>query len=105
MTITSRTDPATGVVSTAREEGNLRQWGRPGVVEESRPSNVISQDGGPSGRRRGSDVPMKPGNAGGGKGPLTTSEDGWAALSRDKVTGAAAPLVTGVLVKERRGGD
>jgi hypothetical protein len=41
MNITSRTDPATGVMSTAREEGNLRQWGRPGMVEESRTSNVI----------------------------------------------------------------
>src|ERR1035438_10074708 len=31
----------TGVVSTACEEGNLRQWGRPGMVGESRPSNGI----------------------------------------------------------------
>jgi hypothetical protein len=31
----------TGVVSTACEEGNLRQWGRPGMVGESQTSNVI----------------------------------------------------------------
>ncbi len=31
----------TGVVSTACEEGSLRQWGRPGMVEESRTSNGI----------------------------------------------------------------
>ena len=31
----------TGVVSTAWEEGNLRQWGRPGMVGESRASNVM----------------------------------------------------------------
>jgi hypothetical protein len=59
----------TGVVSTACQEGSLRQWGRPGMVEESRTSNGIYKDVGPSGRRKGSEVPMKPGNAGGGKGP------------------------------------
>ncbi len=31
----------TGVVNTACEEGSLRQWGRPGMVEESRTSNGI----------------------------------------------------------------
>ena len=31
----------TGVVSTACEEGNLRQWGRPGMVGESRAPNAI----------------------------------------------------------------
>ena len=31
----------TGVVSTAWEEGNLRQWGRPGMVGESRTWNGI----------------------------------------------------------------
>jgi hypothetical protein len=31
-TITSSTDRTTGVVSTACQEGNLRQWGRPGMV-------------------------------------------------------------------------
>ncbi len=67
--ITVSTDRATGVVSTACQEGSLRQWGRPGMVEESRISNAIHQEGGPSGCRRGSDVPMKPGNSGGGKGP------------------------------------
>ena len=33
----------TGVVSTACEEGNLRQWGRPGMVGGSRTSNVIER--------------------------------------------------------------
>jgi hypothetical protein len=33
----------TGVVSTACEEGNLRQWGRPGMVGESQTSNVIER--------------------------------------------------------------
>jgi hypothetical protein len=41
--ITVSTDRATGVVSTACQEGSLRQWGRPGVVEESRASNVIDR--------------------------------------------------------------
>ncbi len=68
-TITIGTDRATGVVSTARQEGSLRQWGRPGMVAGSRPGNVVGRDHGPSGRRRGSEVPEKPGNAGGGKGP------------------------------------
>lgn len=31
--------------------------------------NVIGKDGGRSGRRRGSEVPKMPGNAGGGKDP------------------------------------
>ena len=31
----------TGVVSTACEEGSLRQWGRPGKVGESRAPNVM----------------------------------------------------------------
>jgi len=59
----------TGVVSTACEEGSLRQWGRPGMVGESRTPNGICKEVGPSGRRRGSEVPEKPGNAGGGKDP------------------------------------
>jgi hypothetical protein len=29
-----------GVVSTARQKGNQRQWGRPGVVVGSRPANA-----------------------------------------------------------------
>ena len=37
---TVRTSRATGVVSTACKEGNLRQWGRLGMVGESRTSNV-----------------------------------------------------------------
>ena len=39
------------------------------MVRESRTANVAGKGGGPSGRRRGPDVPKKPGNAGGGKGP------------------------------------
>src|SRR6266481_6062696 len=33
----------TGVVSTACEEGSLRQWGRPGMVGESQSSNAIGR--------------------------------------------------------------
>jgi len=50
----------TGVVSTAWEEGNLRQWGRPGMVGESRTSNGILRMTDHLGRR-GSEVPAKPG--------------------------------------------
>ena len=39
------------------------------MVGESRTPNAVGKGGGPSGRRRGSEVPRKPGNAGGGKGP------------------------------------
>ncbi len=39
--VTVRTSRATGVVSTACKEGNLRQWGRPGMVGASRIPNVI----------------------------------------------------------------
>src|SRR5205823_360608 len=60
---------STGVVSTARRKGNQRQWGRPGMAVESRIPNAVRKDGGPSGCRRGSEVPQKPGNAGGGKDP------------------------------------
>src|ERR1700689_1514779 len=60
---------STGVVNTARRKGNQRQWGRLGVVAGLRPANAACKGSGPSGRRRGSDVPVKPGNAGGGKGP------------------------------------
>ena len=67
--LTVSTSRATGVVSTACQEGRLRQWGRLGMVGESRALHVIGKDDGPSGRRRGSEVPLKPGNAGGGKGP------------------------------------
>jgi hypothetical protein len=41
LNITMRTSRATGVVSTACKEGNLRQWGRLGRVGESRALNVI----------------------------------------------------------------
>jgi hypothetical protein len=59
------------------------------VVEESRTSNVIFQVGGPSGRRKGSEVPMKPGNA----------------LAHATVPGEGRTLTSGVLVKEERSGD
>jgi hypothetical protein len=41
--ITVGTSRATGVVGTACKEGSLRQWGRPGMVEESRTSNGIDR--------------------------------------------------------------
>jgi hypothetical protein len=41
--ITVGTSRDTGVVSTACKEGSLRQWGRPGMVEESRTSNGIER--------------------------------------------------------------
>ena len=58
-----------GVVDTACQKGIQRQWGRPGVVAGEGSGERRRKGGGPFGRRRGSDVPMKPGNAGGGKGP------------------------------------
>ena len=58
-----------GVVSTACRKGNQRQWGRSGMVAESRTANAAGKGGGPLGSRRGSDVPRKPGNSGGGKDP------------------------------------
>ena len=39
------------------------------MVVGSRPANGVGKDAGPSGCRRGAEVPTKPGNAGGGKGP------------------------------------
>jgi len=39
--ITVRTSWATGVVGTACKEGNLRQWGRLGMVAESGAANVV----------------------------------------------------------------
>lgn len=41
--ITISTSRATGVVSTACREGSLRQWGRPGMVGESRAPNGIDR--------------------------------------------------------------
>ena len=41
--ITVGTSRDTGVVSTACKEGSLRQWGRPGMVEESRTPNGIER--------------------------------------------------------------
>src|ERR1017187_7323131 len=60
---------STGVVNTARRKGNQLQWGSPGVVAESPTLNAARESGGPSGRRRGSEVRVKPGNSGGGKDP------------------------------------
>src|ERR1017187_8391300 len=51
------------------ERASSVSGGGPGWSRESRSANVVGRDGGPSGRRKGPDVPMKPGNAGGGKGP------------------------------------
>src|SRR5580693_9893230 len=42
---------STGVVSTARRKGNQRQWGRLGMVAESRIANVVGKGGGPFGSR------------------------------------------------------
>jgi hypothetical protein len=39
------------------------------MVAETRIANVAGKGGGPFGSRRGSEVPGKPGNAGGGKDP------------------------------------
>src|SRR5713101_1129669 len=71
---------STGVLSTACREGDLGNWGRPGAGG-GRASNIGRKGDGPSGSRRGSDVPKKPGNAGGGKDPyfgraLEEEEDG-----------------------------
>jgi hypothetical protein len=43
------------------------------MVAESRIANVAGKGGGPLGSRRGSEAPEKPGNAGGGKDPLTAA--------------------------------
>src|ERR1017187_4268739 len=72
----------TGVVSTACEEGSLRQWGRPGMVGESQTSNVIE---------RMAD------HLGVGKGQR---------YLRSRVTPVEGrALTSGVLVKEERSGD
>ena len=39
------------------------------MVAEKRTANAVGKGGGPSGCRRGSEVPRKAGNSGGGKGP------------------------------------
>ena len=41
--ITMSTSRATGVGSTACKEGSLRQWGRLGMVRESRTPNVVER--------------------------------------------------------------
>jgi len=60
---------STGVMGTARRKGNQRNWGRPGMVAESRIANAAGKGGGSFRIRRGSEVPLRPGNAGGGKDP------------------------------------
>jgi len=54
-------------MGTARWKGDAGNRGRP-VVGESRSLNVAIGDGS-GGSRTGSVVPLRPGNAGGGKGP------------------------------------
>ena len=58
-----------GVVSTACLEGKFASVGeaRDGMGVAN--PNGIGKDAGPSGRRRGSEVPVSLGNARGGKGP------------------------------------
>src|SRR3989442_47563 len=45
--------PIRTVVSTACQEGSQRQWGRPGMVEESRASNVVVRTADPLGVGKG----------------------------------------------------
>jgi hypothetical protein len=72
----------TGVVSTACEEGNLRQWGRPGMVEESQSSNGIVRMADHLGVGEGQKYP------------------------RNRVMPVEGrALTSGVLVKEERSGD
>jgi hypothetical protein len=80
--ITVSTSRATGVVSTACKEGSLRQWGRLGMVGESRAPNVIE---------RMTD------HLGVGEGQM---------YRRSRVTPVEGrALASGVLVKEERSGD
>ena len=58
---------STGVLSEARREGSLSNWGRSGTGG-GRASSVVIRTMACSGVG-GADVPMKPGNAGGGKDP------------------------------------
>jgi hypothetical protein len=72
----------TGVVSTACEEGSLRQWGRPGRVGESQSSNAIDRMAGPLGVGEGQ------------------------TYRRSRVIPVEGrALTSGVLVKEERSGD
>ena len=78
--ITVSTGRTTGVVSTACKEGNPTSVGeaRDGCGSRD-PANLGGKAEGPSGRRRGSDVPVKPGNSGRGKDPCF-----WHAWQRGK---------------------
>ena len=60
------------------------------MVAGSRPANGVGKDAGPSGCRRGAEVPTKPGNAGGGKGPYfwcawEGGKERWAMTTPDKI--------------------
>src|SRR5882672_8823500 len=58
-----------GVVATARTQGKRTQHGKPlGVVGDDRPDAGDGQAGRPGVAERFV-IPLKPGNAGGGKGP------------------------------------
>src|SRR5438034_381822 len=72
----------TGVVSTACQEGSLRQWGRPGMVGESQTPNVVVR---------------RTDHLGVGKGQM---------YQRSRVISVEGrALTSGVLVKEERSGD
>jgi hypothetical protein len=72
----------TGVVSTACREGSQSQWGRPGVVEETRSSNDIDRMADPLGVGEGQ------------------------RYRRSRVTPVEGrALTSGVLEKEERSGD
>ena len=77
------------------------------MVAGSRPANVIGKDHGPSGRRRGSDVPVKPGNSGGGKGPPPRSPrvDVVPGTTPRASSSRLLALASGVFAKKGRRGD
>ena len=57
---------STGVLSTACREGGLGQWGGSGLAGGRGPN---ARKGGPVWESERAIRPMRPGNAGGGKGP------------------------------------
>src|SRR5579863_2454480 len=73
------TDRATGVVSTACQEGSLQSVGEARGGRSVACCNEAGKGFGPPGRRRGPEVLMKLGNARGGKGPYL-----WERLRRRK---------------------
>src|SRR5262249_17503716 len=87
-------DRSTGVVSTACREGDLGQWGRPGtgggrVSERSRKGLR------PVWASERAIRPMRPGNAGGGKGPHF-----WCACEGGKGRGLTMSLTTPSNIRE-----